>query len=844
LKINMPEPPNNKEDELRYRVHYLRQDSRSFNFFAGIFIIIFILLITADYALWKDGWVFYGLLAVRISVIGLALAAIFRSWKATNPATLDRWAFAFGMYLALTNILVILSRPTGYLHSMMAELGAVVALFATLPDRTLYRILPPITLSIGSVVCFFIVKEPLGFVASLTVALTFLIANVLGIRISGTYYNFRRSSFFAAEKIESLYKTTSESEKQYQVLVQNSHGIIYTLDPTGIFGFVSPSWTKLLGHDTADVIGRNFRSFVHADDIAACEAFMIKTVETGEVLQGAVYRVLHSDGSYRWHRSNIVPHFNDKNEIISFVGNAVDITEHVNYETKLQQARIAADAASQAKSEFLALVSHEIRTPLTAIVGFSSLASKTSTPDKQIQYLDIIEQSSESLMELVNNILDMSKIEAKQLTLETTPLNLHHLIQSIEQQLQPQAHLKKIGFRITPDKDVPAWVNSDPVRLRQILANLLSNAIKFTPAGEVVCLITVMNKPGEDGFLRVRFEVQDTGIGISEDVHPLLFEPFRQLDASITRKYGGTGLGLAIVQRLVRLMGGTITVTSREGAGSTFIVELPLQAIAAPHAISKPEVSASNIPLSLLIVEDNKTNRILMHDTLTAFGHTVTLAADGNEAIEHVASGPFNLILMDLRMPGMDGIETTRRIHTLEKDAGRARTPVIVVTADTDVQTRDACMMAGIDAVLTKPAPLDKLIVTIAEQTTGITSIIRKKTEPDDEMHLLTLQTLGDMGNDARRIRKFTDILLKDVEEEMSNLNAALQAKDRQALGQAAHTLKGLCGHLQNPRLKDLAMRLQVQAKSEALPELQASANLLQSTIETITKGRRQQEEL
>ena len=840
----MPETTNSKEDELRYRAHYLRQDSRSFIFFAGIFIIIFILLITADYALWKDGWVFFGLLALRVSVIGLALAAISRSWEATNPAIFDRWAFAFGMYIALTNILVILSRPTGYLHSMMAELGGIIALFATLPDRTLYRVLPPLVMSIGSLACLFIVKEHLGFVAALTVVLTFLIAIIMGIRISGIYYNFRRSSFFAAEKIEFLYKSTQDSEKQYQLLVQNSHGIIYNLDPTGVFGFVSPSWTKLLGHDTADVIGRNFRKFVHTDDIAACEAFMMKTLETGEVLQGATYRVLHRDGSYRWHRSNIVPCFNEKNEIISFVGNAVDITEHINYQTQLQQARIAADEVSQAKSEFLALVSHEIRTPLNAIVGFSSLASGTSVQNKRREYLHIIEQSSLSLMELVNNILDMSKIEAGRLELETMPLNLHQLISAIENQFQAQAHLKKIGFRITPDKDMPLWVNSDPFRLRQILSNLLSNAIKFTSAGEVVCLIALINKADKDGFLTVRFEVRDTGIGIPEDKQPLLFEPFRQLDASITRKYGGTGLGLAIVQRLVRLMGGKITVTSREGSGSTFIVELPLQAIALPPAISKPEVSASNIPLSLLIVEDNKTNRILMHDTLTALGHTVTLAAGGNEAIEHVAREPFNLILMDLRMPGMDGIEVTRRIRSLEKDAGRARTPVIVVTADTDAHTREECLNAGIDAVVTKPAPLDRLIAIIAEYTVGITEVIQGKTAPEDEMPLLTLQTLNDMGQDARRIQKFSDILLADIKEEMSSLHTALQTQDRQTLEQAAHTLKGLCGHLQNPLLKDLAIRLQAQAKSAGLPELQANADLLQSTIDTVIAGRKQQEEI
>jgi CheY-like chemotaxis protein len=341
----------------------------------------------------------------------------------------------------------------------------------------------------------------------------------------------------------------------------------------------------------------------------------------------------------------------------------------------------------------------------------------------------------------------------------------------------------------------------------------------------------------------VRFEVQDTGIGIPEDKQSLLFESFRQLDASITRKYGGTGLGLAIVRQLVRLMGGNITVASTEGAGSTFIVELPMPAIAAPPDISEPVMRAPNIPLSLLVVEDNKTSRILMHDTLTALGHTVTLAIDGNQALEHVASEPFNLILMDLRMPDMDGLEATRRIRTLESEAGRARTPVIVVTADTDVQTREDCLNAGIDAILTKPAPLAKLAAIIAEQTEGTTGIVRAKTAPDDAP-LLTLQSLSDMRNDVLRIRKFTVLLLTDVEEEMSSLQVSLQAQDRQALEQTAHTLKGLCSHLQDPLLKDLAMRLQAGAQLAALPELSATADLLQSAINKIIARERKMEAL
>ena len=259
--------------------------------------------------------------------------------------------------------------------------------------------------------------------------------------------------------------------------------------------------------------------------------------------------------------------------------------------------------------------------------------------------------------------------------------------------------------------------------------------------------------------------------------------------------------------------------------------------------ISEPLVRASSAPLSLLVVEDNNANRVLMHDTLTALGHTVTLAIDGNAAIEHVAREPFNLILMDMRMPGMDGIEATRRIRSLEQDAGRTRTPVIIITADADVQTQKACRLAGIDAFLTKPAPLNKLTAIIAEQTAGITGIACGNTAPDDKP-LLTLQTLGDMENEALRIRKFTDLLLADIQEEISNLKAALQAQDRQALEQAAHTIKGLCSHLRDPILKDRAMLLQAGAQFAALPELQTTADLLQGAINTIITQRRKPEAL
>jgi PAS domain S-box-containing protein len=833
-------------DERRYREHFLRHDVRNFSVFTGFFIILFLLLIMADYAFWKNVWIFYGLLALRISLSALALGAIIKSLKTTNPAAFDRWALAFALYLVVTNNLVILSRPAGYLHSMMAEMVCIVTLYAVMPDRILYRIAPPVIMTIGSLACFFTVKEPVGFVPSLSIVLAFIVANIMGIGISSAYYTFRRTSFFAAEEIESLYRKTRDSEKQHHLLVQNSHGIIYTIEPNGSFGFVSPSWTKLLGHDTSEVIGRDFRNFVHRDDIPACVAFLTKTVETGEVQEGAAYRVLHIDGSYRWHRSNIVPCFNDKNEIVSFVGNAVDITEHVHYEAELEQARIAAEEANKAKSEFLALVSHEIRTPLNAIVGFSSLAGKTSSPQVLQDYLAMIENQARSLTALINDILDMSKIEANGMDLETIPVNVRQLLDALAAHYRLKAVGKPVDFIFRLDNDIPEWVMADPLRLHQILSNLLDNAFKFTEKGNVALEVDMIDKPRDNSAGTIRFTVHDTGIGIPEDKRSQLFEPFRQLDPGITRKYGGTGLGLAIVRRLALLMAGKITVASREGAGSSFVVELPLPLATTPPEISKPEIDASYVPLSVLVVEDNHANRRLMEDTLASWGHRVTMAADGAEALEHVALAPFDVILTDLRMPGMDGMETTSRIRLLEKEAGRPRTPVIAVTADAETNTGKACLAAGIDAILTKPVPMDKLAAIMAELTCVTPIMAQGKTAPDNRRLLSPLidQTLNDMGYDVTRSSEFTKLLLIDIEEETAHLMTSLQSQNRGALEQAAHTLKGLCSHLHDALPKDLSTSLHTRAHSAALPKLQETADLLQEAVNRIITDNRVQEGL
>jgi PAS domain S-box-containing protein len=710
-----------------------------------------------------------------------------------------------------------------------------------LPDRFWYRVLPPVILSAGSLILFFTVKLPTGIVGSISIVLAYLIINLLGIMISSAFYRYRRTSFFAAEEINAAYLISRDSEKQYRLLVQNSHGIIYTINSDGLFSFVSPSWTKLLGHETSEVIGCEYRNFVHPDDIPACDNFLKKTVETGEVQPGVAYRVFHADGSYRWHLSNISPCYDDRREIVSFVGNAIDITEQVRYESELEQARRGAEAANRSKSEFLALVSHEIRTPLNAIVGFSALADKTTDPAKLTQYLDILRQSSLFLLEMINDILDMGTIEADRLTLEIRPLNLHELVRSLGQQFQLQADQKRLGFRIELGEGVPVWVAGDAVRLRQIFTNLLGNAVKFTETGEVVCTITRVDIPGENGSFAVRFEVRDTGIGIPEDEQTLIFEPFRQLDPGIARQFGGSGLGLAIVQRLTEKMGGIISVESKVGEGSAFLVELPLPAVLPPPNMSDHEVELLKSSLSVLVVEDNRANRLLMEDTLTAWGHTVTSAGDGATALEILAERPYDLVLMDLRMHGMDGIETTRHIRELEEKERRVRMPVIAVTADTDAGVGEACRAAGIDAVLSKPAPMDVLAALIARQTGTLPAEAPPLETGSDVFPLLTDLTLQDMKHETLRIEAFAEFLREDIEEEFKRLTAALGVGDPAAMALIAHTLKGLFSHLRDQRPMELAMRLQAKAEEQSadLPGLQLTAGWMQDAYErTIAAAR------
>lgn len=406
-----------------------------------------------------------------------------------------------------------------------------------------------------------------------------------------------------------------------------------------------------------------------------------------------------------------------ENETVKeIIASCIEITPLKEAERELRTAKESAEAADRAKGEFLAVMSHEIRTPLNAVLGFSEILKESSLTPKQLTWVNTISTASESLLALINDILDFSKIDAERLTIHPAPVSLPPLLEAVVALFKQRAAAKNITLRADLAPDVPAFVNTDAQRLRQILVNLVGNAVKFTPRGSVrisVGLFTPAVAPDQPCVLR--FTVSDTGIGIQAERRDRLFKAFSQVDSSTTRHYGGTGLGLAISQRLTHLLGGEIGFDSQPGVGSTFFFTISAAAVTAsidpshtvPAAVVAPPLSAHS-GVRILVAEDRPENRLLIETYLREHGYFPDVVANGREAIEAAKKQDYDFILMDILMPESDGYEATKEIR--RHGAGAHQPRIYGLTANVFPEDRARCREAGMDGFLTKPINIKNLL--------------------------------------------------------------------------------------------------------------------------------------
>ena len=478
----------------------------------------------------------------------------------------------------------------------------------------------------------------------------------------------------------------------------------------------SASWFTMLGYRPDEIEGRDLPRLVHPDDQAVTQHSIVEVENRrpGDPVLGQINRYRHKAGHYvtvewRAHRLG--------NRVY---GIARDVTEKVAAEQALREATAAAEAANRAKSEFLANMSHEIRTPLNGVIGIVDALSRTGLTPEQAEMVALIGSSGVTLERLVSDILDVSKIEAGHLDLENRPFDLDEALAAPLDVMRLRAETKGLAFDLRRDADARGLFVGDSTRIRQVLDNLLSNAIKFTPAGSVGVAIAMDENSG--GLSRLTLRIDDTGVGFSPDHAAHLFDRFSQADATITRRFGGTGLGLSICRSLVELMGGRISAASTPGVGSRFTVEIPLTRATslidhdARQRARAAEAERPLPPLRVLLAEDHPVNQRVVQLILAAHAMQVVTVADGEQALAAFQAGTFDLVLMDMQMPGMDGLTATRAIRRTEAERpAQTRTPIVMLSANAMAEHRDQAQAAGADLHVPKPITAARLLAGIQE---------------------------------------------------------------------------------------------------------------------------------
>lgn len=649
----------------------------------------------------------------------------------------------------------------------------------------------------------------------------------------------------------------NEQKEYFENILQNLSTPTFIIDPNHIVIFWNKACEDLTGLPAEKVIGTNqhWRGFYRLQRPCLADAYIdqietsglyisTKKMEFNEDVLSAENWCTMYNGQRLYLSLNVGPIYDKDGNLIAVVENARDLSEHRNLETELMDARDKALEAVNIKGQFVANMSHEIRTPMNGVLGMLDLMKQTKLSKEQNELVDTAFYSAESLLDIINEVLDFSKLDAGKLQIEIIKFDLHKELNNIGRLFKLKAEENSIEFKEHIDGNVPKYVYGDPTRFRQVLINLLSNACKFTEEGFVYLDITAHEQLERDVF--IRFDVKDSGIGIPQDKQNDLFDEFNQIDASTTRKFGGTGLGLTITKKLLELLNGRIEVKSEPGLGSCFSVFIPFEVVDSKdqglpdNVFALPAKEKTDLKefshKKLLLVEDNKVNQKVTLGILKKLSLSADVAENGKEAVAKVKEGDYDLIFMDCQMPIMNGYDATDLIRQYEKETNRSHVPIVAMTANAMPGDKEKCFVAGMDDYLSKP--IDK---TLFKET--LFKWLNINNEHNNEVY--TMSNENDSGQSSvldasvleelRAIMEdeFAEILQIYLDESVSLMSDIHNGfnEESDSLLRAVHTLKSSSNNVGGTVLGEVAARMEALVKDNDIETAKTHLNELQDVF-------------